>query len=241
MKSVSALATDEARALRGVLFDLDDTLLTHGLLTRAAYDAMWALKDAGLRLLAVTENGAVVVARDGAGVARSERCDEGERRARRMRLARIIDEVRQVVPEARLTDDVEARRSDVTWDIGERVKLPEDRVTEIVRVIAREGARSFASSVHVHATFDTDDKASGTLRYLARVLGEDPGAATSARYAFLGDSGNDAACFGAFRVTFAVANVRAHLARIPVTPRYVSRGEMGDGFAEIAQEILARR
>jgi len=146
-----------------------------------------------------------------------------------------------VVPEARLTDDVEARRSDVTWDIGERVKLPEDRVTEIVRVIAREGARSFASSVHVHATFDTDDKASGTLRYLARVLGEDPGAATSARYAFLGDSGNDAACFGAFRVTFAVANVRAHLARIPVTPRYVSRGEMGDGFAEIAQEILARR
>ena len=262
MKSVSALTSDEARGLRGVLFDLDDTLLTHGVLTRAAYDALWAMKDAGLRLLAVTgrpsgwgeviarqwpidaavtENGAVVIAREGNGVARSERCDETERRARRVRLARIIDDVREAVPEARLTDDVDARRADVTWDIGERVKLPADRVDAIVRVIAQAGARSFASSVHVHATFDIDDKASGTLHYLARAFGEDPGAATASRYAFLGDSGNDAACFSAFRMTFAVANVRAHLARIPVTPRYVAAGAMGDGFAEIAREIVARR
>jgi HAD superfamily hydrolase (TIGR01484 family) len=262
VKPVAALSSDEARGLAGVLFDLDDTLLTHGLLTRAAYGAMWAMKDAGLRLLAVTgrpsgwgeviarqwpidaavtENGAIVIARDGNGVTRTERCDESERRARRMRLTRIIDDMREAVPEARLTDDVEARRADVTWDIGERVKLPADRVAEITRVIARAGARSFASSVHVHATFDIDDKASGTLRYLATAFGEDAGAATSARYAFLGDSGNDAACFGAFRLTFAVSNVRAHLARIPVTPRYVATGEMGQGFAEIAGKIVERR
>jgi HAD superfamily hydrolase (TIGR01484 family) len=262
VKPVSALTAEDARGLRGVLFDLDDTLLTHGLLTRGAYDAMWALKDAGLRLLAVTgrpsgwgeviarqwpidaavtENGAVAVAREGKGVARIERCDEAERRSRRMRLAQIIDEMRRVVPEARLTDDVEARRSDVTWDIGERLKLTEERVAEILRVIARAGARAFASSVHVHATFDIDDKASGTLRYLARVFGEDAGAATASGYAFLGDSGNDAACFSAFRMSFAVANVRAHLARIPVTPRFVARGEMGEGFAEIARGILERR
>jgi hydroxymethylpyrimidine pyrophosphatase-like HAD family hydrolase len=93
----------------------------------------------------------------------------------------------------------------------------------------------------VHATFDTDDKASGTLRYLARVLGEDPGAATSARYAFLGDSGNDAACFGAFAVTFGVANVRPNIGRIAVPPRYVATHEMGGGFAEVAATILAKR
>ena len=262
MKPVSALSVDEARGLRGVLFDLDDTLLTHGLLTRAAYGALWDLKDAGLRLVAVTgrpsgwgevlvrqwpidgavtENGAVVIAREGAGVARFERCDESERRARRVRLARIIDDVRAAVPEVRLTDDVEARRADVTWDIGERVKLPEDRVAAIARVIHAAGARSFASSVHVHATYDTDDKASGAVHYLARAFGEDPGAATSARWAFVGDSGNDAACFGAFRQTFGVANVRAQLGRIPVTPRYVARAEMGEGFAEIARGILAAR
>ncbi len=262
MKELASLSAEAATALRGLLFDLDDTLLSHGLLCRAAYDALWDLKDGGLRLVAVTgrpsgwgeviarqwpiegavtENGAVVVAREARGLTRFERCSEDERRARRIRLARIIDDVRAAVAEARLTDDVDARRSDVTWDIGERVKLPAERVASILRVIAAAGARSFRSSVHVHATFDIDDKASGAIAYLARALGEDPGAATGGRWAFVGDSGNDAACFSAFRTTFAVANVRAHLAQIPVTPRYVARAEMGEGFAEIAAAILSAR
>jgi HAD superfamily hydrolase (TIGR01484 family) len=262
MRPLVSLAAGEARALRGLLFDLDDTLLSHGVLTREAYDSLWELKDAGLRLVAVTgrpsgwgeviarqwpidgavtENGAVVITRESRGLARFERCDEIERRSRRARLARIIDDVRTVVPEARLTDDLEARRADVTWDIGERVKLPEDRVRAILETIAAAGARSFASSVHVHATFDTDDKASGAVAYLARAFREDAGAATNARWAFVGDSGNDAACFGAFRTTFAVANVRAHIGRIPVTPRYVARGEMGEGFAEVARAIVSLR
>jgi len=148
--------------------------------------------------------------------------------------------VREVVPEARLTDDVDARRSDVTWDVGERVKLPEDRVEAITREILAAGARTSRSSVHLHATFDADDKASGALRFLARELGEDPGAAVVA-YAFVGDSGNDAACFSAFRTTFGVANVRASLSRLSVPPRYVARCEMGEGFAEITRAILESR
>ena len=44
----------ELAPLRGLFFDLDDTLLTHGVLTRAAYGALWDMHDAGLRLVAVT-------------------------------------------------------------------------------------------------------------------------------------------------------------------------------------------
>ena len=54
MKPLSSLARDEARALRGVLFDLDDTVLSHGLLTREAFGAINDLHDAGLLLVAVT-------------------------------------------------------------------------------------------------------------------------------------------------------------------------------------------
>jgi HAD superfamily hydrolase (TIGR01484 family) len=262
VRPVASLPAEEARALRGLLFDLDDTLLTHGVLTRSAYAALWEMKDAGLRLVAVTgrpsgwgellvrqwpidgavtENGAVAVVRAGNSVARDEACGEEERRSRRARLARIVEEVRTLVPEARLTDDVDARRSDVTWDIGERVRLPPDRVALIACAIAAAGARSFASSVHLHATFDSADKASGAVRFLVQTLGEDAGATTSARWGFVGDSGNDAACFAALRMTFGVANVRQHLARLPVPPRYVANGEMGEGFAEIARTILARR
>jgi len=261
VKPLAALPVDEARGLHGLLFDLDDTLLTHGLLTRAAFDALWNLRDAGLKLVAVTgrpsgwgevlarqwpvegcvtENGAVTVRREGTGLARLDGCDEATRRSRRVRLARLVERVREVVPEARLTDDVDARRSDVTWDIGERMTLPPDRVRAVVEVIRQAGARSMQSSVHLHATFDADDKASGALRFLSRKLGVDAGAAVT-RFAFVGDSGNDASCFAAFRTTFGVANVRAALSRLSIPPRYVAPAAMGAGFAEVAAEILRKR
>ncbi|WP_394843738.1 HAD hydrolase family protein [Pendulispora brunnea] len=261
MIPLSSLDTATACSLRGLLFDLDDTFLSHGLLTRAAYEALWKLHDAGLRLVAVTgrpsgwgeiivrqwpidgavtENGAVHLVREGRGIARLEACDEAERRRRRIRLAQLVERVRAEVPEARLADDVEARRSDVTWDIGERVHLPRERVDAIAAIIVDEGARTTRSSVHVHATFDTDDKASGTVRFLRERFSEDAGRSLVA-YAFAGDSGNDAACFAAFRTTFGVANVRPYLERLTVPPRYVAQKAMGEGFAEIAEILLERR
>jgi acetylornithine/N-succinyldiaminopimelate aminotransferase len=261
VKPLSALPPDDARRLRGVLFDLDDTFLSHGVLEPAAYEALWSLYKEGLTLVAVTgrpcgwaevlvrqwplagcvaENGALYVVREGAGVARHDSCDKAERHARRLRLAGLVERVREAVPEAALTDDVEARVSDVTWDVGERVTLPEDRVRAIVEQIEHAGARWTRSSVHLHATFDADDKASGALRFCARELGEDEGAAL-VRFAFVGDSGNDAPGFAVFRETFGVANVQASLSRLSIPPRYVARRAMGQGFAEIACEIIAKR
>lgn len=261
MKPLASLTAEEARVLRGMLFDLDDTVLTHGSLTLAAYEALWHLREGGMKLLAVTgrpsgwgavvarqwpvdgcvtENGAVYFVRERDGVRLVDPCSEEERRARRIRLARIVERAREIVPEARLTDDVDARRSDVTWDVGERMKLPEDRIQAIVRVIEEAGARWSVSSVHLHATYDADDKASGALRFCARELGQDAGAAVTT-FAFVGDSGNDAACFAGFRTTFGVANVRSALPRLTVAPRYVATRPMGEGFAEIAARVLALR
>jgi HAD superfamily hydrolase (TIGR01484 family) len=261
MKPLASLEPGTARALRGLLFDLDDTLLSHGTLTRAAYGALWDMRDSGLRLVAVTgrpsgwgevlvrqwpvdgavtENGAVHVVREGRGVALRERCGDVERRSRRVRLAGLVERVREVVPEARLADDVAARRSDVTWDIGERVRLPAERTALIVQEIHGAGARTTQSSVHLHATFDEDDKATGAIEFLRASFEEDAGAARF-RYAFAGDSGNDAACFAAFHTSFGVANVRDHLAKIAVVPRFVAAGAMGEGFAEIARALLDAR
>jgi hypothetical protein len=94
--------------------------------------------------------------------------------------------------------------------------------------------------VHLHATLDADDKATGAVRFCVARLGEDPGSARS-RFAFVGDSGNDAACFAAFRTTLGVANVRSSLSRLPIPPRYVASRDMGEGFAEIAREVLRKR
>ncbi len=261
MKPLSSLEPQEAHRLRGLLFDLDDTLLSHGLLTRVAYTALWDLHDAGLELVAVTgrpsgwgaviarqwpiagcvtENGAIHFRREGAALVLRDACDLAERRARRSALALLVERVRGIVPEAHPTDDVAARLSDVTWDVGERVRLPLERVRSIVREIEAAGARWSLSSIHLHATFDADDKASGAVRFCARELGEEPASALT-RFAFVGDSQNDAPCFSAFRTTFGVANVRSSVGRLSVPPRYVASAAMGEGFAQVAAEILEKR
>jgi HAD superfamily hydrolase (TIGR01484 family) len=244
-----------------VLFDLDDTLLTHGRLTRAAYDALWKLSQDGLALVAVTgrpsgwgeviarqwpidgcvtENGAVYHVRQNGGITRRDACEQAVRVSRRARLDRLVARVAEKVPEAALTDDNNLRRTDVTWDVAERVRLPEDRARAIIREIEDAGARWTQSSVHLHATFEVDDKASGVLRFCDRELGA-PASAAPFRFAFVGDSGNDAPCFAAFRTTFGVANVRACVRRLSVPPRYVADAAMGEGFAEIAGHLLAKR
>ncbi len=261
MRPLAEMPPEAARRLEGLLFDLDDTLLSEGRLERRAYMALCDLADAGLRLVAVTgrpsgwgevvarqwpihgvvaENGAVRIHREGRGLVRRESCDEAERRSRRIRLARLVERASEVVPEARLADDVEARRSDVAWDIGERVRLPEDRVAALVVEILEAGARVTRSSVHLHASFDTEDKAHGAVVLLRERFGEDEGRALHC-YGYVGDSSNDAPCFAAFRETFGVSNVARFVQRLPVPPRWITRSAMGEGFAELASSLLSAR
>jgi hydroxymethylpyrimidine pyrophosphatase-like HAD family hydrolase len=140
----------------------------------------------------------------------------------------------------KLADDVHARRSDVAWDIAERERLDAASIAELGRLVIAAGARTTRSSVHLHASFERDDKASGVIRFIASRFGDDAGAALH-RYAFVGDSGNDAACFAAFQTTFGVENVRAYARVLSVPPRWVAPSKRGAGFAEIARAILAAR
>lgn len=261
MRPLASLGADEARRLDGLLFDLDDTVLSHGLLSREAFGAIWDLYDAGLRLVAVTgrpsgwgeviarqwpidgvvtENGAVHVVRDGKGVRLIFDGDDAAVAARRAKLDALVARVARELPHVRLADDNHGRRADVAWDVGERVTLPESDVAALARIVIDAGARTTRSSVHLHATYERDDKASGVVRFLGARFGVDAGAALH-RYGFAGDSANDAACFSAFATTFGVANVKAFVDRVSVPPRYVATGERGAGFAEIARAILAHR
>ena len=261
MKPLASLSQETAQGLVGLLFDLDDTFLTHGVLERDAYDALWSLHAAGMKLVAVTgrpsgwaevfvrqwpidgavtENGAVHVVREGKGVAIAFDGTQSEVATRRAALDRLVGIVERELPHVTLADDVHARRSDVTWDIGERVRLPIEDVQRLATIVVREGARTTRSSVHLHASFERDDKASGVIRFLRERFSEDVGRALH-RYAFVGDSANDAACFSAFQTTFGVANVRAFVRTLSVPPRYVATAERGAGFAEIARTLLALR
>lgn len=259
MRSLAALGEADVSALSGVIFDLDGTVLTDGRLSPEAYAAIVALADAGLTLvvctgrpaawgevvqrqwpvaLTVTENGAVAFRRDGHAVDRIDRASVEERDRRRARLLALVERVSAAFPDLVLADDNLGRLSDVTFDIGERQKVTASEVLRIRDFVASIGGRTFESSIHLHVTLDTDDKASGTVFVLGRERGEDASAVLH-RYAFIGDSNNDEACFSAFRLTFGVDNIRAHSGRLSKVPRFISRGRCGEGFAEIAERLLA--
>jgi HAD superfamily hydrolase (TIGR01484 family) len=255
MQSLTSLPQAEARALRGLLFDLDDTLLDHGKLTEVAYSALFRLRESGLELYVVTgrplawvrlvgrlfpvdggvgENGGVMV---GPGGRELDAVSPAERERRTLRLAALVREIRREFPELEPPDDASERLSDYTFDVGETRQV-EPAVVERVSAFARErGATVHVSSVHLHVGFDAVDKASGAVRMLRALKGVDPTAALR-RYAFVGDSENDAACFGAFHTTVGVANLRG---RPTLAPRFITEAPRGRGVAELARVLGALR
>lgn len=258
MRPISELSAAEAQGLDGLLFDLDDTLLDHGKLTEAAYSSLFRLRESGLRLLAVTgrpagwgevvarqwpvdgavtENGAVLLYRDDGGVRRLDAVPEVERRARRLRVAELVAKIGEAHPELHAADDVAARISDFSFDIGERQRVAPEVVHAVVALAREHGARTQLSSVHLHVSFDADDKATGAVRLVRLLWGTDP-TLLRFRFAFIGDSENDAACFAAFRTTIAVKNFSG---RPTVSPRYLTSGARGAGFAEAAAQLSGLR
>jgi HAD superfamily hydrolase (TIGR01484 family) len=261
MRPLALLSADEARSLEGLLLDLDDTVLDHGRLTPSAYASLARAAASGLRVVVVTgrpvgwgevlarmwpvdgvvsENGAVASRRVGGRVELLDRADADERGRRRRELGQIWAAVRGEFPDAVLSDDSAMRRTDLAIDVGEGRQVAPDQVAAMARLGRSLGARTTLSSVHLHLSLDEDDKASGAMWFLRELCDADPTRALR-RYAFAGDSGNDAACFAAFRTTIGVANVAPHARRMSVPPRYIAQGARGAGFSEIVETLLALR
>lgn len=261
MKPIAQLDESVARALAGVVFDIDDTVTREGRLEKVAFDAMWRLREAGLHLIAATgrplgvadvvaqhwpvdaavgENGAGWVWRDSAGRLREGYfADEATRARERILLTRIVDAARLQMPALKLSRDSRQRRCDVAWDIGEEEHESEETIASLLQLIHSEGAKSSVSSVHAHAFTTECDKARGAARAVRDALGRDM-TSEMERWLFVGDSGNDAAAFAAFPNSCGVSNVKEHLERLLVRPAYVSSADRGRGFAEIVDVLLSK-
>ncbi len=262
MKALRELAPAVARDLRGVVFDLDDTVLDGGELGLAAYRALFRMRDAGLRLVACTgrpsgwaevvartwpvdgcvaENGAVVWHKRAPGsVVLVDPVPIEERSRRRAALAELARDVVLSHPAMGLSDDTPARRTDIAFDVREHRRVPDDVVAFARAQLIAAGARTFLSTIHLHASFDAADKATGTIAFLHEAFGE--GATTArTRWAFVGDSDNDAPAFAAFRTSFGVANVRSRLGALTVPPAFVAELARGAGFAAVADAIVGHR
>ncbi|WP_431276896.1 HAD family hydrolase [Variovorax ureilyticus] len=248
--------------LVGVFTDIDDTLTTEGAITPDALDAMAALKAAGLHVVAVTgrpvgwsepfaavwpidaivaENGAVALVPTGDGRLEKRYQQDAATRERNFeRMQAVLERIEKNIPGARRATDSAGRECDIAIDHSEFTTLDDDTIAEVVAVMRSEGMHATVSSIHVNGWWGDHNKLAGA-RWIVRELWGRRLDDEMDRWAYVGDSTNDALMFEHFAHSIGVANVRRFESALSHLPRYVSQRERGAGFAEAAAAVLAAK
>ncbi len=262
-RPLTDLDATTCQALQGVAFDVDDTVTRHGRLDPSAYQALWSLADAGLRLVATTGRPHVwacviaglwpidlAVAENGGSWVQSlpghDHRIEGffddakTRTHQRDQLHTLFESLRNgPIPDLRISHDGPERLVDLTVDApGRFLRTPE--IDEISRRVEAIGGRCLVSSVQAHVTLCKANKATGLVHAARECLNLDLDADRN-RWLFIGDSPNDADAFAFFPTSIGVANVTAALPRLHHPPAYITTASHGPGFAEMAAYLLAAR
>ncbi len=255
---------DDLRGIETVFCDIDDTLTRENRLESEAFDAIWRLSRAGVRVVPVTGRPAgwcdciirqwpveAVVGENGAFVYYLE---EGVRRElyhpnaaapgeHAEKLREIAETVYREVPGTRPAKDQPFRRFDIAVDFREEPPFLDLQAAERIRAIfARGGATAKISSIHVNAWIGDYDKRSMTAIAARELWGLDFNRqADLQRVVFCGDSPNDEPMFAFFPWSCGVANVRDTLDYMTHHPKWITAEPNGRGFAELAERLLDAR
>jgi HAD superfamily hydrolase (TIGR01484 family) len=257
----SDLPIAQARAVVGVLTDIDDTLTTAGAITAGALQALHDLHAAHIPVIAITgrpigwserfardwpldaivaENGAVALFKE-AGELRIEYAQDSATRAHNARrLREVAARVLREVPGATLAQDSAGRVTDIAVDHSEFAQLDTARIAQVVALMQAEGMSATVSSIHVNGWFGEHTKLSGARWAVQRLLGralDDE----HAQWVYVGDSTNDQLMFAHFPLSVGVANLMHFRDQLHTWPRFLTQGERGAGFAEVARALLTAR
>ena len=269
MQELSTWPAAERRAITGVFTDIDDTLTTDGAITADALQALADLKAAGFHVIPITgrpvgwsesfalswpvdaivaENGAVALVSsqtglqppsDGPGVlSKRYQQDAPIRLANYSRMQQVVARVLREVPGAVISQDSPGRETDIAIDHSEFVQLPPAHIAQAVQIMQSEGMNATVSSIHINGWFGAHNKLEGARWIVRELFGRDLDA-EMARWVYVGDSTNDQLMFQAFANSVGVANIARFVPELTHLPRYVTQGERGAGFTEVARALLA--
>ena len=129
---------------------------------------------------------------------------------------------------------------DVAIDFNEATKhCAQATVDTVINSIKKAGFNARASSIHINAWSGDFDKGPSALRLIHSNY---PSLADQAKWVFIGDAPNDESMFGLFSNSVAVANFletpEAILSSMKYLPSYISKASFGEGFEELADQLL---
>lgn len=243
-----------------VLTDIDDTITDEGQLHANAYEALWKLKNAGIKVIPVTgrpagwcemiarfwpvdgiigENGGFYFRYHEKKMRRSFFANESEIHVNRKKLDQIQKEVLAKVPGSAVASDQFCRLLDLAIDFCEDVPaLPETEIQKIVDIFQQHGAQAKVSSIHVNGWFGSYNKVTMIQKFLKDEfqLSEKT---IKEKCLFSGDSPNDEPMFEFFPNSVGVANIQNFKSKLKHLPSYVTKNAGGEGFAEMVEHILS--
>jgi hydroxymethylpyrimidine pyrophosphatase-like HAD family hydrolase len=153
-------------------------------------------------------------------------------------MQRVLARIERETPGARRATDSAGRETDIAIDHSEFTHLDETGIEAVVALMRSEGMHATVSSIHVNGWYGDNDKLAGA-RWIVRELWGRALDEEIERWAYVGDSTNDQLMFEAFAHSVGVANVARFVPKLAHLPAYVTTGERGAGFAEVARAVLA--
>ena len=166
--------------------------------------------------------------------------DAATRSANYARMQAVLAQIEREVPGAVRATDSNGRETDIAIDHSEFTHLPQDAIDHAVRIMRNAGMNATVSSIHINGWFGAHNKLEGARWIVRELFGRNLDAEID-RWVYVGDSTNDQVMFEHFPHSVGVANIARFVPQLTHRPRFVTQGERGAGFAEVARAVLAAR
>ena len=145
------------------------------------------------------------------------------------------------VPGATLAHDSAGRVTDIAIDHSEFAQLDDAPIERVVALMRAEGLHATVSSIHVNGWIGEHDKLSGARWIVRAPVRPRPRRRAASAGSTSATRPTTRRCSATSRCRVGVANLRRFADRLHTWPAYITEGERGAGFAEVAQALLAAR
>ncbi len=243
--------TEEERSKVGIVVsDVDDTITKRGKLYPEVLRSLWQLKRHGKMIVLVTggssgwadaylrqwpvdaviaESGALILAHAEGGKIIYSKNPSLDRDIRSKKESLIKHTVGLA-----FSSDQYARQYDVAY---EKAGMSEDERRNLQNYVKAVGGLWRESSIHINISFGVFDKHTA-LSYFMKTLYSINEEELKEKGIYLGDSLNDSGMFAYMPLSVGMHSVADMKESFSILPRYITNGYGGDGFIEVATDLV---
>ncbi|GLS90966.1 haloacid dehalogenase [Psychromonas marina] len=266
-KPLTAISSTQAKSIKWLFTDVDDTLTWEGSLPLESMIALNKLSAAGVRVVPVTgacagwcdqiaklwpvhgvigENGAFWMQKNSDGFSTQATIALDTMKLQQEKLIEQLNILLLEYPDIGFANDQPFRYCDVAINLSQdREPISDNICRDLIAKITKltvdgHPVNATESSIHLNVWVGSHSKRLTTEAYLLHdaLVNKIDAPINLNEIAYIGDSLNDESMFAWLPMTFGVRNIEPILSRFKAKPAYITNKNGGYGFAELAEVIV---